>query len=137
MKHDFGEIEDGFMFVSSQPECANSAILNRKTGKIYYTSSFGDSDKLPRDIEDDEKYIGIPHKNDLELGKGLVFEFVQNKIPNEIEIVEGFFSHRGAYSNYKNYLSKINKLEEWYEFENKAQENALREWCKENNIEIK
>jgi hypothetical protein len=136
MKHDFNDIELGFMFVSSEPECANSAKLDRETGKIFYTSAVSDSDELPEDIEDNDKYIDIPHKNDLDLGKRIVFDFVREFIPNELEIIDGFFRHPGAYSNLKNYLSRIGKLKEWHKYSEEAQDNALKEWCKENNIEI-
>jgi hypothetical protein len=136
MKHDYNDIDMGFMFVSSGPEFTNSAILDRETGKIYYTSESGDSDELPEDIEDNEKYIEIPHKNDLDLGKRLVFNFVTKIIPEEFEIIKSFFSHPGAYSNYKNYLTRINKLKEWHKFEELETQNALKQWCKENNIEI-
>ena len=136
MKHDFDEIETAFMFVSSGPEFMNSAILDRETGKIYYTSDLGDSDELPQDIEGNEKYIGIPHRNDLDLGKQLVFKFVMKVVPEEIEIIMGFFNHPGAYSNYKKYLTRINKLKEWFKFEETETQGALKEWCKQNNIEI-
>jgi len=135
MKHDFTEIQSGYMFVNSGPEGSSSAILDRETGKLYYKSS-EDEDEMPEDIEDEEKYIGIPHKNDLDLGKRLVFDFVLKFIPDELELIDGFFRHPGAYSNFKNYLSRICKLKEWQKYEEEAEDNALKEWCKENNIEI-
>jgi hypothetical protein len=47
----------------------------KETGEIIYTSKMDDLYELPEDIDDDDKYIVIPHKNDLDLGKALVFEF--------------------------------------------------------------
>jgi hypothetical protein len=33
-------------------------------------------------------------------------------------------------------LESKGAIDKWYEYENKAQEEALREWCKINEIEI-
>lgn len=40
-------------------------------------------------------------------------------------------------ARYKVLLESKGQLEAWYEFENKATEKALRNWCKENGIELK
>ncbi len=59
----------------------NQAYLDKETGKIYWHSDFGDNfEELPEDI-DDAKYIEIPHKNELELGKRLVLDFVYENLP--------------------------------------------------------
>lgn len=131
----FDEIENAFMFVSmGQPDMHN-AYLCKETGQIFYTSELGDSDELPEDI-DDPKYISIPHKNDLDLGKDLVIEFVSEFIPEELDRVYSFFRRKGAYSRYKNFLFYKGLLEKWYQFENEREEAALKEWCAENGIEI-
>ena len=97
----------------------------------------GDSDELPEDIDDLDKYITIPHKNELGLGKALVIEFTSEYLPEELDNVYSIFRRKGAYSRYKNLLERKGVLEDWYEYENKRQNEALKEWCKENTIEIK
>ena len=47
------------------------------------------------------------------------------------------FRRKGAYSRYKDFLESKGVLENWYEYENERQKVALKEWCKENNIEVK
>jgi hypothetical protein len=96
----------------------------------------GDSDELPEDIEENENYISIPHKSDLDLGRNLVFDFVEANIPDEFERVRAIFSRKGAYARYKDLLEARGQLEAWYNFENEATENALRAWCKEKCIEL-
>ena len=55
----------------------NEAYLDQQSGKIYWHSEFGDNDEeLPDDI-DDEKYILIPDKIELDLGKPLVLDFAR------------------------------------------------------------
>ena len=132
----YSDIEDAFMFVSMSPPDEHYAYLNKETGEAYYVSSLGDSDELPDDLEENDKYISIPHKNDLNLGRNLVFDFISANLPNEFERVKGIFSRKGAYTRFKDLLESKQQLEAWYEFERKATEEALRGWCKENNITL-
>jgi hypothetical protein len=133
----FSDIENAFLFVSMDQMFMHNAYLCKETGEIFYTSEMGDSDELPEDIDDPEKYIAIPHKNELDLGKALVIEFTSEYLPEELDRVYSIFRHKGAYSRYKDLLEKKGTLEDWYKFENERQELALKEWCRENNIEIK
>ena len=65
----FSDVQLAFEFVSSGGMGENEAYLDRQSGKIYWHSEFGDNDEeLPDDI-DDEKYISIPDKRELDLGK--------------------------------------------------------------------
>ena len=71
----FSDLQLAFEFVSSGGMGENEAYLDRQSGKIYWHSEFGDKDEeLPGDI-DDEKYISIPDKRELDLGKPLVLDF--------------------------------------------------------------
>lgn len=133
----FQDIESAFMFVSMAPEFQNSAILSRETGEIYYVSEIGDSDELPDDVDDADKYIEIPHKNELDLGKALVLEFVSEHLPEDLQEVIRIFNRKGAYARFKQLLEGKDMLDQWYEYENRRQETSLREWCTENGIEVK
>jgi hypothetical protein len=131
------DIKLAFMFVSSAPIYSNSAYVSLETGQIYYVSDLGDSDELPEDIYENEQYIEIPHKNELDLGKSLVLDFTSTHMPNDLENVQSIFRKKGAYSKFKNLLERRGLLVEWYSFEEKRENQALREWCQENNIEVK
>ena len=132
----FDDIENAFFFVSMDQEFMHNAYLCKETGEIFYTSEMGDSEELPEDIDDPEKYIVIPHKNELDLGKALVIEFTSEYLPEELDRVYSIFRRKGAYSRYKDLLESKGVLEEWYKFENERQKVVLKEWCRENNIEI-
>jgi len=132
----FSEIEDAFFFVSSDSYGMNTAILNKDTGQIYYRSEMGDLDEIDENDIDWEICIEIPHKNDLDLGQRLVFEFVGNHLDDEYDLVHQIFRKRGAYSRFKNLLASRGLLQRWYDFENQHEEQALRSWCKVNGLEI-
>ncbi len=134
------EYEDlllAFEFVSSSPPIENSAYVSLDTGKIYWASSLTPiEDDAPDDLEESDRYIAIPHKNDLDLGQDLVFRFVAQELPNDYERVRGFFRHKGAYARFKQLLVSQGILEKWYKFENASMETALREWCVQNDVQL-
>jgi hypothetical protein len=132
----FLDIELAFQFVSGAEYGMNSATLSKKTGQIYFESGLGDSDELPEDIDDEDLYIQIPHKRDLDLGIQLVREYVSAHLPEKADEVEAFFRSRGAYSRYKELLSWSNALDKWYKFEEERTETALKKWCVQNTIQI-
>src|SRR6478672_10339387 len=120
----FSDVQLAFEFVSSGGMGENEAYLDRQSGKIYWHSEFGDNDEeLPDDI-DDEKYISIPDKRELDLGKPLVLDFAREFLPDDYDEVRHIFSRRGAYRRYKDLLVRRAALERWYDFSNKSEEAA-------------
>ena len=92
---------------------------------------------MPEDLDDaPEKYLKVPDKRELNLGKRLVFQFVEEFLPNDLDRVDRIFGRRGAYGRFKDMLEHRDALEQWYDYENKATERALRGWCEENDVEI-
>jgi hypothetical protein len=139
MPTSFSDIELSFEFVSSSGVGMNEAFLCRRTGKIYWRSDSSDDlneEEMPDDVEDEEKYIAIPGKQDLDLGKPLVMDFAREFLPNDFDEVLYMFSNRGAYKKFRALMMRRNVLDRWYEFESKATERALREWCELNSVEL-
>ena len=89
----FDEIHDAFLFVSSDGYGMNRAVLCQDNGEIYYHSEDGVFDELDEDEFDCDNFLVIPHKNDLDLGQSLVFEFVEQQMPNDFGRVQEIFSH--------------------------------------------
>ena len=136
MAANFQDILEAFEFVSFGSMYEHQAFLDKETGKVYYHSDFDDEEEeLPEDI-DDEKYIAIPHKNELGLGKKLVLDFAHQYLPDEAAMIYAIFNRKGAYSKYKDFLEHRGMLEKWYEYESEKQKKALREWCESSSIEI-
>ena len=90
----FSDIENAFDYVSSQSYGMNEAYLSLDTGQIFYISNLGDSDDLPDDFEESDRYIEIPHKNDLDLGTRLVDEFINTTAPQLADDVSDIFRRR-------------------------------------------
>ena len=115
----------------------HSAYICVDTGKIYcHSVSAGlEEEDLPEDLETSDRYIAVPHKNDLGLGRRLALAFVDQELSDEYDTVAGFFGRRGAYRRFKALLHARGTLERWDEFENLATEKALLAWCEENGIQ--
>jgi len=134
MQIEFIDIELAFDFVNSAPMTENIAVICKETGEILYKSDYGDEDEIPEEFYDREDCIVIPHKNDLDLGRNLVFEFAEQYLSDDFQRVRQIFRRRGAYARYKDLLEDQGLLKEWYDFENARQTEALRDWCKENEV---
>ena len=91
---------------------------------------------MPEDLFENDRYIQVPEKRELGLGKPLAIEYAQINLPEELELVYSFFSSRGAYSNFKALLQNKNQLESWYAFELEALKKAILKWCADNEISI-
>lgn len=115
----------------------NEAFLSKETGAIHWHSEYGDDfDERPSDIDEDDKYLSIPHKKDLGLGKRLAIRFTEDFLADDLGKVREIFSRSGAYARFKDLLEVRGMLDRWYEYEASAQKEALLEWCAENGVEI-
>jgi len=136
MRVPFSELVLAFEFVSASNFDEHQAFLCKETGEFFWESEAADMDELPDDIEDDTKYVAIPHKRDLDLGKPLVLDFVREFLPNDFDEVRYIFSRKGAYAKFKALLARRSALDRWYAFEEQATERALKEWCDLHSIEL-
>jgi len=132
----FNDIKDAFFFVSSASYGMHSAVLSKETDQIYYRSEMGDLDEISDEDLDWEMCIDIPHKNDIGLGRQLVFEFIERHLHDEYHRVQYFFRKRGAYSRFKDLLESKGLLQSWYDFENTRDEKVLRQRCEDNDIKL-
>ena len=136
MKIELEKIIEGIELGSFGGVGESQSFLNKETGEVFYYSEYSDNEEeLPEDFDND-KYIELPHKNELDLGKSLVLNFASSHIPDDYEKIEEIFSKKGAYSRYKDFLESKGILEKWYEYEQKAFKEAVRDWCQYEEIEI-
>lgn len=116
----------------------HQAYISVDTGTIHWISEVNPlEEEPPEDLETSDRYVAIPHKNDLGLGSDLALRFaVQELLPGLYERVERFFRHRGAYARFKELLASESCLEKRDAFEAESTERALRNWCTENDINL-
>lgn len=128
---------EAFEFASFSGGIDSSAYVDRETGNIYWVAEeMEEFEEVPDDIETSDRYLMLPNKRDLELGRNLAFSFAQECLPNEYENVVDCFRKKGAYSRFKDLLDRHDALTQWHEFETKKTEIALREWSEQNDIQL-
>lgn len=130
-------LDSALEWSSSGAPFENQAFLSRSTGELFYQSTSGESeDDLPDDLEDGTVYIAVPHKNDLDLGRALVFDFAHTQGPVHFNAIEGYFRQRGAYAKFKSHLERTNLLDAWYAFEAAEKSKALEAWAAKNGFVV-
>ena len=108
----YEDLSAAFDFVSFAAPMEHHAYLSLDTGTIYWISELNPLDEeVPEDVETSDRYIPIPHKNDLDLGIDLALRF-------------------------KELLASEGSLDKWYAFEAESTERALRDWCTANAISV-
>mgnify|MGYP006295809395 CR=1 FL=1 len=124
---------DWVHFASSH---GNAAWINRKTGATFLYSEYGDNeDPEPDDLQSDD-WIAIPDKNQLDLGTRLVFRFAESLTDSQQEHIAAIFRSRGAYRRFKDYLREIDQIDNWHQYENRAEQEARLAWALANQIPI-
>ncbi|HET8747402.1 MAG TPA: UPF0158 family protein [Ramlibacter sp.] len=133
------ELQDAFDWVSMGGPFENTAYVSRESGRIFWDTDTDPGileEELPEDVDDEALYARVPHKHDLDLGQQLIFRFVEEKAPDAYDQVRGYFSRRGAYARFKEFLDRRGLLQAWYSYEQQACESALREWAASEDLEV-
>lgn len=135
---DLCDLREAYEFVNVGGEFEREAFLSLETGQIFWRSEDeGALDEPPDDVDDPEKYLPIPGKKELDLGKHLVLQFAAEYLPAVRDEVRDIFSRSGAYRRFRRLLEREDALTQWYEFENQETQVALRHWCHKNGLSLK
>jgi len=118
----------------------NEAYICRQTGNIYWVAAdpgmFDEEEEVPEDIHDADKYIAIPDKHDLDLGKQLAFDFTSQYLAERYDDVRDIFRSKGAYRRFKDILERKELLEQWYRYSDERAAKALAEWCELEGLKL-
>jgi hypothetical protein len=126
-----------FEFANAGAYAEDSAYVDLETGAIHCVPDYPLPEVVvPEDLRSSDRYAALPHKNDLDLGRRLVLNFIDEHLPEHYDRVAGYFRQRGAYARFKDLLADRGALDAWYRYESEATERALRDWCKEQGIEF-
>ena len=94
-------------------------------------------EEVPEDLETSDRYLMVPAKAELDLGRSLALRFTEQELPEACDEVARIFSKKGAYGRFKQLLEQRDKLSPWFEFEAAETEAALRRWCQENDLQAR
>lgn len=127
---DLDDLSLALDFVSVGGPGEHRAYVSIDSGAIYWVADTIDvDDDTPDDLEESDRYIPVPSKPDLDLGRSLVLRFTDEHLPDAYGTVRGYFARRGAYGRFKDLLARRSQLDAWHAFEAMCTEQALRDWC--------
>lgn len=133
------DLLDAFLWVSADGLDEHGAYVSRETGKVHWTGGDGSLDEdeeAPADLDDEDRYVPVPDKRELHLGKRLALRFIKEHAPHALERAHIHFSKAGAYGRFKALLDDIGMLDAWYKYEEKAVHEALRQWAQDNDLDV-
>ena len=133
----FAELLSAYEFASSGTPYENAAHVCSETGAVYITSNEVEvEEEVPEDLETSDRYLMVPTKADLSLGRDLALRFTEQELPESCNEVANIFSRQGAYGRFKRLLESRGVLAQWFKFEQAETEAALRLWCRENKLQV-
>lgn len=130
MKFSFSEIRMAFDFVSSREEGDNIAYVAAEEGEIfYYSEPLGLNEIRGIDIHSATCH-SLPHRESLNLGQELAFDFVDERFPEEYSRVRDVFTDgETSRERFREMLESAGRLREWEEYESARVAEVLGEWC--------
>ena len=117
----------------------NEAYICRQTGRIYWIggdSGMIDEEAVPEDVHDNDKYLPVPDKRDLDLGKQLAFDFASEYLAQYYDDVRDMFRRKGAYRRFKALLEQKELIEKWYRYSDEHEAKALAKWCATKGVTL-
>lgn len=98
---------------------------------------YEDLEEMQERIDNEPGWIELPDKHELELNSRLPLRFAEEYLkPADCDLVFNFFRHKIAYSNFRVLLDRLDMTKQWYQYEDNAVREALKQWLVDNEIEF-
>ncbi|MBR1216557.1 hypothetical protein JQ557_01035 [Bradyrhizobium sp. U87765 SZCCT0131] len=116
---------------------AHGAFVCRGTGKVYWRiDGEAQLEELPVDLSDTAKYVAIPSRRALGLGRPLALEFAKKYIPGDVDDIRDMFGKKGGFRKFRALLERRSLTDRWHAFEMEALRDALRVWCERQGLAV-
>ncbi|MCO4782122.1 MAG: hypothetical protein KC646_07315 [Candidatus Cloacimonetes bacterium] len=83
-----------------------------------------------------EDKIYFPNERHLELGRSLIFQFIEELYPMLVDEVDNIFSKKGAYGRFKDFLVTKSIGDQWHKYKNYYTALSLIEWANDQGLEV-
>jgi hypothetical protein len=132
----FSDILEGYEFCDVGDGMGAQAFISLDRGTVHLVADELQEFEAPPDDLDNERYLALPAKAELRLGRPLALQFTEDHLPGDLPTVLGFFRQRGAYSRFKRLLHDREVIDAWHAFEAAETAARLRAWCADNGIHL-
>jgi len=134
------DLELAFMYQDAAHMEPDAGVwIDRETETILYQYEEGavdDPEPLPDDIDENPRYLALPTRHDLDLGRPLALEFVDKFLPQAYDEIHDTLRRRGGWHRFKDHLDDAGLLKKWYEYYEQRSREALIEWCEAEGIVV-
>ena len=112
-----------------------AAYVDRHSGAILWGGD-GMEEPLPHDIDDEERYLPVPSRKELGLGRGDAIAFTAEHAPQLLDSAEAIFYRAGAFQRFKALMHDPGLLPQWYAHQDERLWEALEEWAEKQEVHL-
>jgi len=125
------------------------AVEHVTTGGAYGTEAFIDLRSgailcggidaevpFPDDVYDEKRYLPVPAKKELGLGRDDALAFTEHHAPQLLSRAEYIFNAAGAFDRFKLLVREHGLLNAWYAYQDERLRQALAEWAGLNDLRL-
>ncbi|MCG9628396.1 UPF0158 family protein [Vibrio mediterranei] len=128
------DLESAIEFASDGTSLGSEVFIDRHSGVLHYIGD-GVEEPMPDDLRSNDKYIQVPTMQELCLGRTTAIRFARDYIPEDYNLICSYFNNRGAFAKFKAQIEYRGKLEDWYQYQERAFRMAVINWCKEYSLD--
>ncbi len=103
---------------------------------VYSGEGVDDEPPPPDDINDNPRYLPVPTRHELNLGRQLALDFMHEHWPEEIDWARETLHCRGGWHRFKSRLEARGLMRQWFDYQEQRTMEALRAWCEANGITV-
>lgn len=112
-----------------------AAYVDRQTGATLWAGD-GMEEPLPDDIDNEERYLPVPSRKELGIGRNDALAFTEEHAPQLLDRAEAIFRRAGAFQSFKVLMHDAGLLPQWYAHQHVRLWEALEEWVGEEGLQL-
>ncbi len=122
-------------FVTGAGSYGVEAYIDLRSGAILYGGS-GAEEPLPKGIHNKKRYLRVPTRKELGLGRDDALAFTEQHTPQLMERAEYIFNAAGAFDRFKHLMREHGLLDAWYAYQDQRLWEELEAWAEMHDLRL-
>jgi hypothetical protein len=122
-------------FVTGGGSYGAEAYIDLRSGAILYGGS-GAEEPLPKGVHNTKRYLRVPTKKELDLGRDDALAFTEQHAPQLLERAEYIFNAAGAFDRFKHLMREHGLLDAWYAYQDQRLWEELEAWAELHDLHL-
>jgi len=111
------------------------AYIDLRSGAILYGGSDAE-EPLPKGVHNTKRYLRVPTKKELDLGRDDALAFTEQHAPQLLERAEYIFHAAGAFDRFKHLMREHGLLDAWYAYQDQRLWEELETWAEIHDLRL-